>query len=109
MSIETDKVDALRRGFDAMITKPEALNVGDIVIKHPDLPGCFKFPNEDEPAIILEWLPRPFYGYEAGEESRFLLGTPQGAIRYDCVVLVLDEDGDKSPFLFDSRRLKKIS
>ncbi|QSJ03993.1 hypothetical protein KNV79_gp17 [Salmonella phage vB_SalP_TR2] len=109
MSIETDKVDALRRGFDAMVVKQEALNVGDIVIKHPDLPGCFRFPTEDEPAIIAEWLARPFYGYEKGEDLLRTIGGTHGAIRYDCIILVREEDGDIAPFLFDSRRLKKVS
>ena len=92
MSIETDKVDALRRGFDAMVVKQEALNVGDIVIKHPDLPGCFRFPTEDEPAIIAEWLARPFYGYEKGTD----VCETQAAVRYDCIILVAEEDGDVS-------------
>ena len=109
MSIETDKVDALRRGFDAMVVKQEALNVGDIVIKHPDLPGLFKFPTEDQPGIIAEWLPRPFYGHEKGTDVRECAGLPQAAVRYDCVILVAEEDGDVTPWLFDSRRLKKVS
>nr|DAX06426.1 MAG TPA: hypothetical protein [Caudoviricetes sp.] len=109
MSIETDKVDALRRGFDAMITKPEALNVGDIVIKNPALPGLFKFPDEDQPAIIVEWLARPFYGHEKGTDVRESVGLPQAACRYDCIVLVAEEDGDVTPWLMDSRRLKKVS
>lgn len=109
MAIETEKVDALRRGFEAMIVKPEALNVGDIVIKHPDLPGCFRFPSEDEPAIIVEWLPRPFYGYENMEGDARSVGVTHAAMKFDCVIMVLDEDGDKAPFLFDSRRLKKVS
>lgn len=109
MSIDTDKVDALRRGFDAMVVKPEALNVGDIVIMNPDLPGCFKFPNEDEPAIIVEWLARPFYGHEKGTDVRECIGLPQSAMRFDCIILVLEDDGDMPPFLFDSRRLKKVS
>lgn len=110
MSIETDKVDALRRGFDAMVVKPEALNVGDIVIKHPDLPGLHRFPDEEQPGIIAEWLPRPFYGHEKGEgDMREAVGLPQAACRYDCVILVAEEDGDVTPWLFDSRRLKKVS
>jgi hypothetical protein len=109
MSIETDKVDALRRGFDAMVVKQEALNVGDIVIKHPDLPGCFRFPDENQPGIIAEWLPRPFYGHEKGTDVRECVGLPQGAMRYDCIVLIAEEDGDVTPWLFDSRRLKKVS
>lgn len=109
MSIQTQKIDALRAGFDAMIVKPDAINVGDIVIMHPNLPGCTKFPNEEQPGIVAEWLPRPVYGYEVGEESRYLTGTPHGAMRLDCVVLVREEDGDIAPFLFDSRRLKKVS
>lgn len=109
MSIKTDKVDALRRGFDAMVVKPEALNVGDIVIKHPDLPGCFRFPDEEQPGIIAEWLPRPFYGHEKGTDVRECTGLPQGSMRFDCVILVREEDGDVTPWLFDSRRLKKVS
>ena len=107
MSIEVEKVDALRKGFEAMVTRPDALNVGDIVIMHPDLPGGFKFPDEDQPAIIVEWLARPFYGHEKMDTVRET-GMPQSAMRFDCVILVLEEDGDKTPWLFDSRRLKKI-
>lgn len=107
MSIEVEKVDALRKGFEAMVTRPDALNVGDIVIMHPDLPGGFKFPNADQPAIIVEWLARPFYGHEKIDTVRET-GTPQSAMRFDCIILVLEEDGDKTPWLFDSRRLKKI-
>ena len=109
MSIDTDKIDALRSGFDAMVVKPEALNVGDIVIKHPDLPGLFKFPDEDQPGIIAEWLARPFYGHEKGTDVRECAGLPQSAMRFDCIILVLKDDGDMPPFLFDSRRLKKVS
>ena len=109
MSIETDKVDALRRGFDAMVVRQEALNVGDIVIKHPDLPGLFKFPDENQPGIIAEWLTRPFYGHEKGTDVRESVGLPQAAVRYDCIILIAEKDGDVTPWLFDSRRLKKVS
>lgn len=108
VEIEVEKIDNLRKAFDVLVTKPEALNVGDIVILHPDVPGGFKFPNEEEPAIFLEWLPRPFYGYELTGDPLRLLGTPQGAMRFDCVILVHDDDGDTIPFLMDSRKLKKV-
>lgn len=109
MSIEVEKVDALRRAFEVAVTKPETLNVGDIVIIHPDYSGGFKFPNEEEPAILMEWLARPFYGFDVeGGSLREIAGTPQGAYRYDCILMVREEDGDICPFLMDSRKLKKV-
>ena len=109
MSIDVEKVDALRRAFEVAVTKPETLNVGDIVVISPDYPGGFTFPSEEEPGLLMEWLARPFYGFDVeGGGLREIAGTPQGAYRYDCIVIVRGEDGDIRPFLIDSRKLKKV-
>lgn len=45
---------------------------------------------------------------EAMRQLREIAGTPQGAYRYDCILMVREEDGDICPFLMDSRKLKKV-
>ena len=104
--IEIEKIDALRNAFNAMFVSHQQISVGDIVVLHPANPGFFKFPEEDRPGIVTEFLPKALRGYELANDMS--PGSPAAAMLYDCVIHIVDEDGDVVPFLMDSRRLLKV-
>lgn len=108
MSISSEEVDALRRAFEQIQLNKLNLQPGDIVTISPACPGGFKFPNDNRPAIIGEFLTRPITPNMQAEYD-WANGTPYAAMTFDCIVHVLDpNDGDVIPFLMDSRRLVKI-
>lgn len=104
--IEIEKIDALRNAFNAMMVSHQQINVGDIVILHPANPGFFQFPEPERPGIVTEFLPKPLRGFELANDMS--PATPATAMLYDCVIHIIDEDGDVVPFLMDSRRLQKV-
>ncbi|AIX12388.1 hypothetical protein CPT_Pollock29 [Escherichia phage Pollock] len=105
--IEIEKIDALRNAFNAMYVSHQEISVGDIVILHPSVPGIFKVPTEERPGIVTKFLPKPMYAYEMADDTR--PSHPSSAIQYDCVINIINDDGEIVPFLMDSRRLLKVN
>lgn len=103
--IELEKIDALRNAFNAMVVSHQPVSVGDIVIINPANEGFFRFPNVARPGIVTELLPEVLNGWEITDDG---IGTPAAAMKFDCIVHIVDEDGDVIPFLMDSRRLLKV-
>lgn len=103
--IELEKIDALRNAFNAMVVSHQPVSVGDIVIINPANEGFFRFPTVDRPGIVTEILSQPKRGWEFEDNAS---NTPASAMIFDCVVHIVDEDGDVIPFLMDSRRLLKV-
>lgn len=103
--IDLEKIDALRNAFNAMVVSHQPVSVGDIVIINPANEGFFRFPTVDRPGIVTEILANPKRGWEL---EGGMSNTPASAMIFDCVVHIVDEDGDVIPFLMDSRRLLKV-
>lgn len=103
--IDLEKIDALRNAFNAMVVSHQPVSVGDIVIINPANEGFFRFPTVDHPGIVTELLPHPKRGWEFEDNAS---NTPASAMIFDCIVHIVDEDGDVIPFLMDSRRLLKV-
>lgn len=103
--IDLEKIDALRNAFNAMVVSHQPVSVGDIVIINPANEGFFRFPTVDRPGIVTEILSQPKRGWEFEDNAS---NTPASAMIFDCVVHIVDEDGDVIPFLMDSRRLLKV-
>ena len=103
--IELEKIDALRNAFNAMLVSHQPVSVGDIVIINPANEGFFRFPTVDCPGIVTEMLSQPKRGWEI---EGGVSNTTTSAMIFDCVVHIVDKDGDVIPFLMDSRRLLKV-
>lgn len=103
--IDLEKIDALRNAFNAMVVSHQPVSVGDIVIINPANEGFFRFPTVDRPGIVTEILSQPKRGWEFEDNAS---NTPASAMIFDCIVHIVDEDGDVIPFLMDSRRLLKV-
>lgn len=103
--IDLEKIDALCNAFNAMVVSHQPVSVGDIVIINPANEGFFRFPTVDRPGIVTEILSQPKRGWEFEDNAS---NTPASAMIFDCIVHIVDEDGDVIPFLMDSRRLLKV-
>lgn len=108
MGIPAEQIDRLRAAFEAIQMNKTSLQAGDIVMINPVTDGAFRVPSQEKPGIIGEFLTRPITPQIQMEYGDLELGSPHGAMTFDCIIHILTDEEDCLPFLFDSRRLIKI-